>query len=158
MSTIIRWIFNVTLFLLVIYLLVLAFKAVRNQGLGGIFDPIENFFTGLFSGLGMDTAVGVSDNFFADLFVPKQVPAPLVVVPSEAWYENMDTIYRQIYLNNLSYAGMNTDGSFNYDAYFRQYQTPTNIATQFASSSNLQLLFPTPSTYMQLRNYIKDFQ
>lgn len=158
MFTIIRWIFSIALLILVIYLLLLAYNAIKKEGIGNFLDPVTASISSIFGGAGMTTTATTTKNLFVDFFTPRQVAAPLVVVPSAAWYENMDAIYKQIYLNNLNYAGMNTNGTFNYDAYFQKYtQTATTLTPlQSASSSKLQLLFPTPSTYMQLRNYLKD--
>lgn len=156
MFTIIRWIFSIALLILVIYLLLLAYNAIKKEGISNFLDPVTSGVSSLFSGAGMTTTATTTKSFLADFFAPRQIAAPLVVVPSTAWYENMDEIYKQIYLNNLNYAGMNTNATFNYEAYFQKYNpTTTNTTpTQQTSSTKLQLLFPTPSTYMQLRNSI----
>lgn len=160
MFTIIRWIFSIALLILVIYLVLLAYNAIKKEGISNFLDPVTSGISSLFNGAGMTTTATTTKSFLADFFAPRQIAAPLVVVPSSAWYENMDEIYKQIYLNNLNYTGMNTNGTFNYDAYFQKYN-PEAIATnpvQSTSSTKLQLLFPTPSTYMQLRNNMSNIK
>lgn len=159
MFTIIRWIFSIALLILVVYLLLLGYNSIKKEGVTNVWDPISSGVSNLLSGVGLETTATATKNMFTNFFIPRQVAAPLVVVPSTAWYENMDEIYRQTYLNNLNYSEMNADGTFNYDIFFQKYtQAATSInPVQATSSGKLHLLFPTPSTYMQLRNYLNNF-
>lgn len=162
MFTIIRWIFSIALLILVIYLLLLAYNAIKKEGIGNFLDPITTGISSLFSGIGMTTTATTTKNFFADFFTPRQVAAPLVVVPSPEWYESMDAFYKQIYFSNTNYPSqMAPNTYFNYDTFFIKHTAQTSVngttaATKNSSSTNLELLFPSPKTYMELRNYLKD--
>jgi hypothetical protein len=166
MWSIIKWIFSIAMLFLVLYIALVIFNAVKKEGVSGILSPVGDVISNLFSSSGVPNPFSnLPENFAQDFFKPQIVAAPLTVVPSAAWYENMDAVYRQIYLNNLSYYNNQNTGGFNYNQFFNQYATNTQgaIATQspvYTTSilSKIQLLFPTPSTYMELRNNLKDNQ
>jgi hypothetical protein len=142
MFSILKWLFWAALLFTIFYVGYVFYKSFDS---GATTSNLNNNISKFFSQFNVETPKNiVSTSTFVDFFSPRYI-APLTVVPGPGWYENMDALYKQIYMNNMNSVQANTY----FDSLYQNNLLNNNLNNSQIKSehksqdSGLYLLFPS---------------